>query len=217
MVSNLGYVQKDKDDTQVMVDIHDFGNKRFAEWPEDEETELDNMFTRLLPDEKRCVAGLAYINSRKMMEITFYEDIKWGVSGLQKVIGNMHAALIKRDPKTYRHNHVWIQVQLKREFDRLSKNYSPENMTRTEDLERTLSYIDKQAVAIFKVAHKCRVGEIQIDRLDALIKKASKTAQKILNLGTTLTCLASDSPRPVLNWDMNTALLEEDEQISNTE
>ena len=129
----------------------------------------------------------------------------------------MHAALIKRDPKTYRHNHVWIQVQLKREFDRLSKNYSPENMTRTEDLERTLSYIDKQAVAIFKVAHKCRVGEIQIDRLDALIKKASKTAQKILNLGTTLTCLASDSPRPVVNWDMNTALLEEDEQISNTE
>ena len=115
------------------------------------------------------------------MEPIFYREIKWGVSGLVKLIGNMHAALIKRDPKTYRHMYLWIQVHLKREFDRISKDSTSEMLTKTEDIDSTLSLIERQIVQIFGVAESLRAGEIQPGlqyhlgaRTDLIAKKAEK-------------------------------------------
>ena len=77
------------------------------------ETELGNQFRPLYRDERRAVVGLANINSRKSLEIIIHDEIKLGVAGLSRLVGNLHAGLFKRDPKNFCHNYIWIQIQLK--------------------------------------------------------------------------------------------------------
>ena len=123
-----------------------------------------------------------------------YDDIKLGVSGLTRLVGNMHAGLIKRDPKEFRHTYIWIQIQLKREFDRLSTDYTPDKLMRTEDIEHTISFVERQAI-------KCKMGEIPPNKLDKLRVRTGFLVQKTKKLNALLEDLASNSPRKSTNWE----------------
>ena len=191
-VGMLGFHPQRKE--HIDADPHDPENKRFAQWEEEEERDLDNRFTPLSPDEKRAVCGLVYLNTRKTMQATFYREIKLGVDGLVRLIGNMHAALRKRDPQTYRHMYIWIQIYLKREFDRVSEKSTPEKLTRTEDIDSTLKLVDKQIAQIFGVAEDMKAGEIEPNKQYQFAIRANRIIEKTEKLRALIEEKASESP-----------------------
>ena len=64
----------------------------------------------------------------------------------------MHAGLYKRDPIDFKHNYIWIQVQLRREFDRITTEYPPDKR-REEEIEDTIAFVTKQILDMFTMAN----------------------------------------------------------------
>ena len=192
-VGMLGFHPQQKKE-HIDADPHDPENKRFAPGEEEDERDLDNRFIPLSQDEKRTVCGLAHLSSRKNMQATFHREIKLGVDGLVKLIGNMHVALKKRDPPTYRHMYIWLQILLKREFDRISDKLTPEKLTRTEDIDSTLKLVDKQITQIFEVAERMEVGEIEPSKQYEFAKRVNRIVDKTENLREMIEEKASEDP-----------------------
>ena len=120
----------------------------------------------------------------------------------------MHAALRKRDPKTYRHMYIWIQIYLKREFDRISEDSTAEVLTRTEDIDSTLKMVDTQIKHIFSVAEKMKAGEIQPNKQYQIANRANLIIERTEKLRVLIDEKASESPdsSPTNNF-------EEDQQV----
>ena len=191
-VGMLGFHPQRKE--HIDADPHDPENKRFAQGEEEDERDLDNRFIPLSQDEKRTVCGLAYLSTRKNMQATFYREIKLGVDGLVKLIGNMHVALKKRDPPTYRHMYIWLQILLKREFDRINERLTPDKLTRTEDIDSTLKLVDKQITQIFDVAERMVVGEIEPSKQYEFASRVNRIIDKTENLREMIEEKASEDP-----------------------
>ena len=119
-----------------------------------------------------------------------------------------HAGLYKRDPEDFRHNYIWIQIQLKREFDRISTEYSPDKLTKTEDIEHTISFVTRQIMDMFAMAIKLEKGEIPNNKLENLRVKTKFMALKSQKLNKVLKDLASNSPKRTTNWDTGAQLSE---------
>ena len=192
----------------MKIDIHDPNNKRYKKGTKELEMELENAFRPLYPDERRAVVGLANLDSRKSLEIIIHDEIKLGIAGLSRLVGNLHAGLYKRDPKDFRHNYIWIQIQLKREFDRISTEYSPDKLTKTEDIEHTISFVTKQILDMFAMAIKLEKREIPNNKLENLRVKTKFMALKSQKLNKVLEDLASNSPKRTTNWDTGAQLSE---------
>ena len=208
VLGQLGYIQKGPEDTQVKYDIHDPTNKRFKKGEKELETELENQFRPLNSDERRAVVGLANLDKRRSLEIITHEEIKLAVAGLSRLVGNLHAGLYKRDPKDFRHNHVWIQIQLKREFDRISTDYSPERLTRAEDIGHTVNFVTKQIMDMFAKACKLEKKEIPRGELDSLKVKTGYMVKKSQKLYSVLEVLSSNGPRGPTSSDTGAQLSE---------
>ena len=123
---------------------------------------------------------------------------------------NLHAGLYKRDPKDFRHNYIWIQIQLKREFDRISTEYSPDKLTKTEDIEHTISFVTKQILDMFAMAIKLDKKDVLHKQLENLRVKTKFMALKTQKLYKVFEDLTSDTPRPPksINCDTNAQLSE---------
>ena len=208
VLGQLGYIQKGPEDTQVKYDSYDPTNKRFKKGEKELETELENQFRPLNSDERRAVVGLANLDKRRNLEIITHEEIKLAVTGLSRLVGNMHAGLYKRDPKDFRHNHVWIQIQLKREFDRICTEYSPERLTKAEDIGHTVNFVTKQIMDMFAKACKLLKKEIPRGELDSLKVKTGYMVKKAQKLYSALEVLSSNGQRGPTSSDTGAQLSE---------
>ena len=168
VLGQLGYTRTGKDDTRVKIDIHDPENKRFKKGPKDLEMELENGFRQLYPDERRAVVGLANLDTRKSLEIITNEEITLAIKGLSRIVGNLHAGLYKRDPIDFKHNYIWIQVQLRREFDRITTEYSPDKQRKEEEIEDTIAFVTKQILDMFTMAGTLNKEDVPKNLLEKL-------------------------------------------------
>ena len=116
--------------------------------------------------------------------------------------------LYKRDPKDFRYNYIWIQIQLKREFDRISTEYSPDKRTKSEEIEDTIAFVTKQILDMFAMANsldKKDVPQKQLEKLRVETKFMMLKTQKLFKVFEDLT---TDSQKESTNCD-NTAQLSE--------
>ena len=208
VLGQLGYTRTGKDDTRVKTDIYDPENKRFKKGPKDLEMELENGFRQLYPDERRAVVGLANLDTRKSLEIITNEEITLAIKGLSRIVGNLHAGLYKRDPIDFKHNYIWIQVQLRREFDRISTEYSPDKRTKSEEIEDTITFVTKQILDMFAMAIKLDKKDILHKQLENLRVKTKFMALKTQKLYKVFEDLTSDNPKKSTNCDTNAQLSE---------
>ena len=122
-------------------------------------------------------------------------------------MGNLHAGLYKRDPIDFKHNYIWIQVQLRREFDRITTEYSP-NKQREEEIEDTIAFVTKQILDMFTMAgglNRKDVPQKQLEKLRVETKFMMLKTQKLFKVFEDLT---TDSQKESTNGD-NTAQLSE--------
>ena len=111
---------------------------------------------------------LKYKNTRKSLEIITNEEITLAIKGLSRIVGNLHAGLYKRDPIDFKHNYIWIQVQLRREFDRITTEYSPDKQRKEEEIEDTIAFVTKQILDMFSMAGTLNKEDVPKNLLEKL-------------------------------------------------
>ena len=83
-------------------------------------------------------------------------------------------------------------------------DYTPDKLMRTEDIEHTVSFVERQIMDMFNMAIKCKMGEIPPNKLYKLRVQTGFLVQKTQKLNALLEDLASNSPRKTTNWETGT-------------
>ena len=94
-------------------------------------------------------------------------------------------------------------------------DYTPDKLMRTEDIEHTVSFVERQIMDMFNMAIKCKMGEIPPNKLYKLRVQTGFLVQKTQKLNALLEDLASNSPRKNTNWE--TGLQQPETIYSETE